>query len=109
MKKILARLIGPALGLSLCLLPVPALALINLPWSTTFNCPEWNQSLGLLASIVKCNGLAGGGAWTSSAGSKEQITSAANNPSGGGGRGQRSWIGDGVNNGSGGMSVSFLS
>ncbi len=56
---------------------------------------------------MNCDGLAGYGGWTTQAGSKEQITSAANYFGGSGGRGQRHWIGDGLNNVSGGLAISF--
>lgn len=80
-------------------------AAVTLPWSTTYNCPEWKQSDGLNA--VNCDGMQGYGAWTTANGSEAQITLSANNPQGGGGRGQRQWIGDGNNNNSGGIRVSF--
>ena len=61
----------------------------------------------------KLDGLWEGGGWTCDNGDgtykEEQITAAANYSSGGGGKGQRHWLGDGVNNTSGGMSASFLS
>ena len=86
------------------LLPNIASAAINLPWSTTYNCPDWAQSNGLYN--VNCDGLTGFGDWTCNNGDgtirEEQITAAANYPSGGGGKGQRHWLGDGVNNISGG-------
>ncbi len=82
-------------------------AAVNLPWSTTFNCPDWTQSMGLYN--VNCDGLRGDGAWTTSDGKEEQITSAANYSGGGGGKGQRHWMGDGVNNVSGGLGISFTS
>lgn len=72
---------------------------VDLPWSTTYDCNEWTQSDGL--TNVNCDGLAGAGGWTCD-GKEEQITSEANYPGGGGGKGQRHWIGDGhcVNSGS---------
>ena len=83
---------------------------VNLPWSTTYNCPEWTQSNGL--SNVNCDGLAGHGGWvaTDNSGSyEEQITSAANYPGGSGGRGQRNWKADGYDNNSGGLKINFNS
>ena len=35
---------------------------VNLPWSTTYNCPDWAQSNGLYN--VNCDGLTGFGDWT---------------------------------------------
>ncbi len=84
-------------------------AQVSLLWQTTFNCPEWDQSMGISKSQVNCDGLSGWGSWTTSAGDKEQITSAANYPGGAGGRGQRHWVGPGTNNNSGGLSLSFPS
>lgn len=66
---------------------------VNLPWSTTYNCGEWTQLLGLDIGLVNCDGLKGMLASLTAAGSAEQITSAANYSGGGGGRGQRHWIG----------------
>ncbi|MEK7657932.1 MAG: fibronectin type III domain-containing protein [Patescibacteria group bacterium] len=82
-------------------------AAVNLPWSTTYNCANWTQSNGLYN--VNCDGLTGGGSWTTADGKEEQITAAANYPAGGGGKGQRSWNGDGINNNSGGTHISFNS
>lgn len=80
-------------------------AISGLPWSTTYNCSEWNQDQG----DPVCNGLEIAGGWKTSAGNREQITSAANYPAGGGGKGQRHWIGPGVNNNSGGTYIGFPS
>jgi len=108
MKVIFARFVGPVLvlvlGLSLCFLPAYA-ATANLPFSTTYNCAE--QAQGTLG-WVNCDGISSAGAWTTSNGSVEQITTAANYPGGGGGRGQRHWIGQssGNTNGSGGLRFS---
>jgi hypothetical protein len=77
-------------------------AAISLPWSTTYNCADWNT----YADPLNCDGLQPNGAWTAN-GQYEQITSAANNPSGGGGKGQRHWIGDGSNINSGGTLIKF--
>jgi hypothetical protein len=72
---------------------------VDLPWSTTFNCPDWNGSGGL-----DCSGLRAGGSWTCN-GRAEQITSSANNSSAG--KGQRHWKGDGTNLNSGGLEINF--
>lgn len=81
-------------------------AAVSSPWSTTYNCAEWTQSSG----APSCDGLQSYGSWTCNPGAKEeQITAAANNPNGGGGRGQRQWVGDGANVNSGGLKISFLS
>ncbi|OFV92056.1 MAG: hypothetical protein A3H95_08365 [Acidobacteria bacterium RIFCSPLOWO2_02_FULL_64_15] len=72
-------------------------------FQTTFNCPNWDQSMGLSASQVNCPGMKGWGSWTTGAGSRDQIAAAANNPGGLGGSGFRHWRGDGVNNNGGGI------
>lgn len=69
-------------------------AIGSLPWSTTFNCPEWDQGTDGW-NTINCDGLTSAvGDWYA-AGHGEQITSPANNPNGGGGRGQRHWMGAG--------------
>jgi hypothetical protein len=78
-------------------------------FQTTFNCPDWNQNMGLGDAAV-CSagdGISGNGGWTTSNGSVDQITAAANNPAGGGGKGFRHWVGDGLNNGGGGIGIQF--
>ena len=94
------------------LAPHTAVAAVNLPWSTTYNCPDWTQSDGLYG-VVNCDGLTGDGGWTCDNGDgtvrEDQITAAANHPSGGGGKGQRHWLGDGINNVSGGMRIPLAS
>lgn len=76
---------------------------VTLPWSTTYNCPETDQ---FQQGWPNCDGLGVWGLWTAN-GKGEQITTAANNPLGGGGRGQRQWNGDGHNVVSGGARISF--
>ncbi|MBI5236572.1 MAG: hypothetical protein HY886_10045 [Deltaproteobacteria bacterium] len=108
-----------------------AAAAVSLPWSTSFNtsgqCNDWTQANGLSGTQVNCDNLTGWGSWTcddsgvpgtnGAAGTgpfhEEQITSSANNPAGGGGKGQRHWKGwNGTNspnatNNSGGLSIDF--
>jgi len=103
MKISLARFVGIVLGLGLCFLPAYAFA-VSLPFSTTYDCSEQAQGS---PGWVNCDGLSSAGAWTTSNGSVEQITSAANYPGGGGGRGQRHWIGQSSGNTNGSGSVSF--
>jgi hypothetical protein len=92
--------------------PSPTYAAVPLPWSTTYNCPDWTQSDGLYG-VVQCDGLTGEGGWTCDNGDgtvrEEHITVLANYPGGGGGKGQRHWLGDGINNISGGMRISLTS
>src|SRR5262245_35973591 len=77
-------------------------------WQTTFNCGEWNQSLGLSESIV-CgvgDGISGWGSWvTAQHPQGSQITPAATNPTGGGGRGFRLWRCDGFDCNSSALSI----
>lgn len=79
-------------------------------WQTTFNCGEWNETFGILENLV-CgagDGIAGWGAWTTGGHPNgDEITLAANNPGGGGGRGFRHWRGDGTNVSGGGLSVNL--
>lgn len=77
---------------------------ITIPFSSTFNCPEQSQST---AGWVNCDGMTKAGDHTSSSGSESQITTAANYPGGGGGRGHRYWIGPGDNNNSGSIRFDF--
>jgi hypothetical protein len=88
--------------------PPTTSAVVNLPWSTTYNCPDWKSSDG---QNPGCDGLWAGGGWTCDNGDgtvrEEQITALANYPGGAGGKGQRHWLGDGVNNTSGGVWASF--
>jgi len=84
--------------------PCYTFAGIDLPWSTTYDCADWNQ----YNDPLSCDGLARKGSWTSSPeGYYEQITAAANYPGGAGGKGQRHWIGDGTNNNSGSLRIDF--
>jgi len=98
------------------LLSQPVSATIDLSsgyWETTFDCDtdgnpgngdtDWLQ----YADPLNCDGIGKGGDWTSSGGHYTQIVSGANNPAGGGGKGEYHWIGDGVNQNSGGVRISF--
>jgi hypothetical protein len=83
---------------------------VPLLFQTTFNCADWNQSMGLGESNVcsSGDGIAGNGGWTSPGHPLgDEITSAANNPAGGGGKGFRHWVADGVNSGGGGIRILF--
>lgn len=79
---------------------------ITLPWSTTYNCSEWSRFPD--GADTHCDSLTRFGddqCGTDSPAKPEQITTAANMASGGGGRGQRHWLGDGNNILSGGTNV----
>src|SRR4030065_1290997 len=103
-KSLLSAFIVLAFGWSISFAP-PSQAGVTLPWSTTFNCNDWSTSNGLYN--VNCDGLTGDGDGATADGKEEQITSAANYPGGNGGSGQRHWQGDGVNNTSGGLRITF--
>jgi len=89
----------------------PRVSQAQLIFQTTFNCPgEWTQSNGLSEASVCASGdgIAGNGSWqTSPGGSQDQITTPANFAGGGGGRGFRHWVGSGLNNVGGGITVNF--
>ena len=101
------KLVGISLfGIFLLLNPSTSLAAVNLPWSTTYNCPEWKQTDN---HYTNCDGLTHYGDWITKDGKEEQITSAANYSGGGGGRGQRHWLRDGHTVNSGGTRIEFAS
>lgn len=88
-------------------LPELTYGAITLPWSSTLNCAEWEQG-----NSLSCDGWETGGGWSSSCSAPKNhtfITSNANNPSGGGGIGLRHYIGDGSNNHSGTLALTFAS
>lgn len=77
-------------------------------WSTTYNCPEWDRNIN--GVDCNCDGLQrylDHPCTTTTPNLYEQITLAANNPIGGGVRGQRHWLGDGKNYGSGGTYITL--
>ena len=82
------------LAFVLILFPHISLAVVNLPWSSTYNCNEWKTSDG---QNPNCDSLWEGGGWTCDNGDgtykEEQITATANYSGGGGGKGQRHWLG----------------
>ena len=110
MKKIQIIIIFFLALLYIFLFPENSLAGTDLPWSTTFNCAEWAYPAAG-PSGGDCTGLSyawpGDGCTTDTPSKKEQVTSAANMASGGGGRGQRNWVGDGTNISSNGLKVVF--
>lgn len=82
--------------------PVPTLL-----WSTTYNCTDWNK----YTDPLNCDGLAPFGGWTCDQGGtfSEQITAAANNSAGLGGKGERHWKGNSGGVESGGTIINFAS
>jgi hypothetical protein len=105
---LLAALAAGIIGLCGVAGPVQAQT-AALPWSTTYDCPYWEQ---FQTGGLSCGDLILGGGWTTTNGSKEQITADANNPLGDpNSKGQRHWIGSGngtgENDNSGGLSIRF--
>ncbi len=109
MKTIAISLVSSVCVVALLAWSQTSRAQVPLVFQTTFNCPDWNQSMGLsdAALCSSGDGIRGNGAWTTRKGSMDQITATANNPAGGGWKGFRHWVGDGLNNGGGGIVVSF--
>jgi hypothetical protein len=101
-------------GLAVLALPTYSQQLQSAPtivWQTTFDCPEWNQTMGLGDADV-CevgDGIAGWGSWMLRPSKPDSITAAANFPGGGGGRGFRSMRGDGVNQNGGALKITLPS
>ena len=92
--------------LVLLAIPCSVWAGVNLPWSTTFDCPEWNH----ISDPLECPGIDKHGGWSAQPGNKyEEISAQANHPAGDGGKGARHWTGDGTNNGSGSIEIYFNS
>jgi len=83
-----------------------SLADVGLPWSTTFDCAAWTQP-----NSLDCDGIDFYGNWTNGVCPSEvtRIISEANNASGDGGRGARFSAGQGVNQNSGTLKISFNS
>jgi len=103
MKRINKGFFGLTLGLSLYLLPASAMATINLPFSTTYDCAEQDQND---AGWVTCDGISKE-LDSHPSGCPEAITTSANYSSGEGGRGQRHWMNSGTNSNSGNLAYSF--
>src|SRR5512144_419349 len=81
-------------------------------WQTTFNCNDWNQTMGLTDAAVCASGdgISGSGGWTTAGHPNgDEITVAANNPAGAGGKGFRHWRADGQNSNGGGINVNLPS
>jgi len=98
---------GLCVAFSIIAIPRPGHANIDLSsgsFSTTYNCSEQSQNT---SGWVTCDGIKKSGDWRTALGSMEQITSAADYPAGGGGRGQRHWIGNGTNVASGVVTYEF--
>ncbi len=109
MKRPVGVMLGTCVLAMIAMSNAPSAQSVPLLFQTTFNCADWNQKMGLMDADV-CgvgDGIAGSGGWTVSTGVSDQITPAANNPSGGGGKGFRHWRGDGSNNDGGGLAISL--
>ncbi|MBC2714608.1 MAG: hypothetical protein HF978_04795 [Desulfobacteraceae bacterium] len=76
---------------------------VDLPWSTTYDCPDWLA----YSDPLNCDGLSKAGGQTQ-CGHYEEIIVEANNPLGSG-KGQRHYVGDDVNQNSGGIMIDFNS
>lgn len=74
---------------------VPAWASIpSLPWSTTFNCGDWDQADGLSVAAMNCDGMSGMlDSWCEGV-TGSSISSSSNYPGGGGGGGFRQYSSD---------------
>ena len=94
---------------------ISAISFTNGKWETTFSCADWEQG-----NSLSCSQLEVGGGWVCGDElewtiQKDKITSSANNPEGGGGKGFRHWKGDGYWNptynddGGGGLTLTFPS
>jgi hypothetical protein len=81
---------------------------LPLPYDMTFDCPE--MTLDTMTDFIPCNHLPGALQGTGGAtdGHYSQITSDANFPLGGGGRGFRQWIGEATNDLTTGLDWDFL-
>lgn len=96
------------IALFLFLLPSLAVAAITLPYSTTFDCIEWEAAEANDPNMQgDCDEWYYGVHCTCSGGQAEQITSDANYTGGGGGRGKRHWRGSGKNDNSCSPSVTW--
>jgi hypothetical protein len=82
---------------------------VDLPWKTTYNCADWNEYVDPYnLGPTNCDGLEKAlDSSCSPGGHREWITSDANFLYGEGGKGQRHWVGDGQNIGSGGSAIRF--
>jgi len=83
-----------------------AQAQVALPFSSTFDCPESNQS-SWGSTISGCPGWQLWSGATTANGSRTRISSSDNNPGGGGGRGYGKAVGYGGNNNGGSIRVTF--
>jgi hypothetical protein len=94
------------------LYPMLSYSAVNLPWSTTFNYPECAQRGG--GGATDCDKVKNDGiTWSYGSGVVDgnytQVKSGANNPTGSGGNGYRTWVADEHNVGSGPVAVQFPS
>ncbi len=72
-----------------------AVTLTNGRWSTTFNCPDWDQNLS--SDTFSCDGLNAQNYLNTCDGQVSHLNSSGNNASGGGGKGFREYICEGQN------------
>jgi hypothetical protein len=110
MKTFAISLISSVCFLTSLAWPQTSRAQVPFVFQTTFNCPDWDQRMGFSDANVcsKGDGISGYGGWaTRPNGSVDQLTAAANNPAGGGGKGFRHWRGNGQNSNGGGLSITL--
>lgn len=106
MKSFTISLISSVCVLTALVLPQMSRAQsVPLIFHTTFDIPAWTQGGGLNPDPPG-DGINHRGDWTSSSGSVDEITVAANNPLGSG-KGFRHYRGNGSNNGGGGLDITL--
>jgi len=114
MKAFAVSLVSSVCLLAALVLPQTTRAQVPLVFQTTFAdalCPEWRTSDGTSDAAV-CqvgDGMAGWQDHATPNGNRDQITAAANNPNGLGGKGFRHWRGDGTNVNGGAMRITLPS
>jgi hypothetical protein len=132
MKRYLISLVSCACVMGMLALPQTSSAQAPLIFGTTFdhvNCPDTHGRTGVNWEISDyfqdfqtnnqpCNGTQGIGpnlniyaspGGPNQATGDDSILTAANNPGGGGGKGFRHWVGDGLNNNGGGIGIQWPS
>lgn len=105
MKKLICLSVVITSVLGLLFYQESAFANADLPWTTSYNCTDWQQT-SPISSNPNCDGLIKN-LDSFPAGFPEQVTVNANFIGGAGGKGQRHWLCDGTNVNSGGTTVTF--
>jgi hypothetical protein len=89
------------------LFPAIAFAGVDLPYSTTYDCDDWDSSMGEPTNCPGITKYLDGSCGDQSL--YETISSASNNPAGEGYKGQRHYMGDGTNENGGGTDITLNS